>query len=452
MFSRGNWAIIGLDKGTKPEFIASLGNPHLMFDKSQLLALALAAAHQSTTFGINPFSSPRLDEAGLSLEGQSALAAYVALDLEERPDHSTPNATHTLTQPCFAFGENAFAFKDTSVFNPADAGTYGFWLVGNEWKDVNHILSVKEEFSYKQMDRPYKFLDASGKKAVDEMAKSVQHVARKQFPVILDFTHGYVFVESTSKADLLLVSALLKGLGAKTFALTWDFGDVDWPSNTLTQLYANTSESASFLNHAQDVERMGGDTDLAQPNENVELRGILSKYFSTTEMESEAWASISAPATLQLNPPSPTVVTVGNQTTATKVLHMVSEASILSATITLENRDIRIRKGEETLYRKPYMSFELSSALMESDAGAVLFRSLDFPAYRKSILRQVKKTGEVPSIGEFWGSWTKELNLAIYEFVGLIVSQIENPSENLGLRPMFEDGEGTDLVLDGESQ
>ncbi len=42
---------------------------------------------------------------------------------------------------------------------------YGLWAVSNEWKDVSDVASIKEQRSYRLMERPYQFLQATDKKA-----------------------------------------------------------------------------------------------------------------------------------------------------------------------------------------------------------------------------------------------------------------------------------------------
>ena len=64
MFGRSNWAVIGIDPESLDEFQEGLRTDLLILRASQLVALASARLHGgvSTTAGINPYGSPRLDE------------------------------------------------------------------------------------------------------------------------------------------------------------------------------------------------------------------------------------------------------------------------------------------------------------------------------------------------------------------------------------------------------
>ena len=62
MFGRGNWAIVGLAKESLEAFKASLEDRGLMIAVSQLAASAVTRHSKVDAVGINPFSTPRLDE------------------------------------------------------------------------------------------------------------------------------------------------------------------------------------------------------------------------------------------------------------------------------------------------------------------------------------------------------------------------------------------------------
>ena len=59
------------------------------------------------------------------------------------------------------------------------------------------------------LDRPYKFLQASDKKSVDQDTLGITAAVRKQVPVLLDFNDGRIYIESSNKKLIYMVTVRL---------------------------------------------------------------------------------------------------------------------------------------------------------------------------------------------------------------------------------------------------
>lgn len=403
MFGRGNWAIVGLAKESLEAFRTSLEDRALMVASSQMAASAITRHFSADALGINPFSSPRIDEQHpIALELQEELARYATSDQEARSGQSL--AAEILE--CEGYGVTVEQFQ----LHPT-MSWFGLWAVSNEWKDVSDLASIKEQRSYVLLDRPYRFLQATDKHTIDKETLGVTAAVRKQVPVLLDFNEGRVYIESTNKKLIHTITDRLKELGAGIIAVAWSYSRANWPAAILNKLYEGTQYLSDFQKRADEATRFKAKE--IEKLEDRELEKIVANYFSMTELPSELWAGISGPALIALHESSPPI-SVKAPTSATTLLHMTNDARILSGAITFQERvSTTTKKGEELTFRKDLLCIDLNDRINLTDAGAAMLRGFDVPALRKDIQREIRKSKEVPSIEQFWGNWLHELSNAV---------------------------------------
>jgi hypothetical protein len=403
MFGKGNWAIYGLNPESHTAFTTNLENLSLMLGASQLAAGAVTRYREADAFGINPYNAPRLDEKfPLASHSGAALAAW-ALRPTDDADMEPPS--NILEGPGYAFSAEAFQIHPNLPY-------YGFWFVDNEWKDVSHIASVKEQIAINNHERPYKFLNSDDKKVVDSAATGTTAAKRVQFPVLIDYQAGRVYVENTSPNLLFRVQTLLRALGAEVESVAWVFGETShWPTEVLQKLYADSSNKTVFIKAAEDASRFREDE--REEIEDPELKALVSKFFSTTQLESELWASLGAPAKVTLHK-TLGAIAVTTPVGATTLLQLTPDANPFAASIMLQERVSKIsRKGDEKVFRRDTLSFLLDDQMNLTDSGAAALRGFDLPAFRRGILREIKKSKRVPDINEFWASWLIQMNSAV---------------------------------------
>ncbi len=403
MFGFGNWAIVGLQKDSLETFKSSLEDRGLMIAVSQLAASAITRHSKVDALGMNPFSAPRLDEQhALGLDEEKELARYAALEAEARANSSVPAEI----LDCDGYGLNAQSFE----LHPT-LPWFGFWAVANQWKDVSDVASLKEQHSYAALERPYKFLQATDKKSVDGDIRGITAAMRKQFPVLLDFHEGRIYIESSSKKAIYEVTELLKKMGAEIISVAWSYSRSTWPSDILSKLYENTQYQDDFQKRADEATRFRPKE--IEKLEDKELEGIVANYFSMTELPNDLWAGVSAPAQIRLHATSQPIV-VKAPTSATTLLGMTSDAHVLAGSITFQERVTYLsKKGEERTFRKDVLSIDINDQINLTDVGAAMLRGFDMPAYRKDIQREIRKTKQVPSIEEFWSTWLHQMSNAV---------------------------------------
>src|SRR4051794_12094221 len=161
MFGRGAWAVFGLGKESLETFRTILDDRAVMVAASQLAASAITRYSKADTIGINPFSGPRLDEEhALAPELEPELAGYAGSELEERV---------TITLADEILNSEGYGVTEAQFRIHPNMPWYGLWAVINEWKDVSDVASVREQRAYRLLERPYKFLQATDKKTVEDV-------------------------------------------------------------------------------------------------------------------------------------------------------------------------------------------------------------------------------------------------------------------------------------------
>jgi hypothetical protein len=400
MFGRGTWAIVGLAKESLEAFRTSLEDRTIMVAASQMAASAITRQFSSDALGINPFSAPRLDEDHpLGLDHQEELARY-AMSEEEGRSVSEP------VLDCEGYGCTVAQFQlhDTMPW-------YGLWAVSNEWKDVSDLASIKEQRAYSLLERPYKFLSSIDKGSVDKETLGVTAAVRKQVPVLLDFNEGRVYIENNNKKLIYAITVQLNKLGAEIIPVAWTYSLPNWTATVVGRLYEGTQYQGDFQKRADEATRFQAKE--IEKLEDRELESIVANYFSMTELPGEIWAGISGPAQIRLHDTSPPIG-VKAPTSATTLLNMTNDATVISGAVTFQERVTFIGKnGEEVTFRKDLLCIDVNDRINLTDVGAAMLRGFDIPAFRKDILREIRKTKQVPSIEQFWGNWLHELSNAV---------------------------------------
>jgi hypothetical protein len=403
MFGRGSWAILGLTKESLEDFRNILDDRSMMVAVSQLAASALTRQFASDTLGFNPFGAPRLDEEHiLGPEQQEELARFSTLEQEARVEQGL--SPEILDSAGYGAGSDRFRIHDSLPW-------YGFWAVTNEWKDVSDLASIKEQRSYALLERPYKFLQPTDRKTVDQEALAVTAPIRKQVPVLLDFNEGRVYVESSNKKLIYAIGVRLRQMGADVVPVAWSYPVANWTAVIASKLYQGTSFQSDFEKRADEATRFKPKE--IEKLEDREMESIVANYFSMTELPSDLWVGISGPAQIRLHDASP-AIGVKAPTSATTLLNMTNDATVISGSLTFQERiTMESEAGGERSFRRDVLCVDINDKCNLSEAGAAMLRGFDAPAYRKDLQREIRKTREVPSIEQFWGSWLHELSNAV---------------------------------------
>lgn len=426
MFGRGAWAVFGLGKESLETFRTILEDRNIMVTASQLAAAAITRYSKADTIGVNPFNGPRLDEEHpLDPAFEPELAGYAGADLDQR---AATLADEILNCGGYGVTEAQFRIHPTMPW-------YGLWAVVNEWKDVSDVASVREQSSYRLLERPYKFLPATDKKTVEEATFGITAAIRKQIPVLLDFNEGRLYIENTNKKQIYTVTVILRRLGLDVIQVAWNYPRPNWPATILNKLYENTQYQSDFQRRAEEATRFRSSEIVKL--EDREVENIVSNFFSMTQLNTDLWVGISGPAQVRLHSASPPIG-VRAATSATTLLGMTDDSTIFSGALTVQEIvSGTSKKGVEYMFRKDVLRIDLNDRMNITEIGAAMMRGFDIPAFRKDILRDIKYTKNVPSIDQFWGMWLHEMSnsLRMVEMTFREVLELDG-SEEAGILPM----------------
>lgn len=435
MFGRGNWAIVGLVKESLEAFSISLADPMRMAVASQLAAGAVARLYGSDATGINPYNAPRLDEEQeLTLDQQTELARHAIADQEEGAATALP--AEILEGP--GYGRTVEAFQ----IHP-QLPWFGLWAVANEWKNASDLPSIKEQRSYVMLERPYKFLQPTDKRTVDDKTLDATAVSRTQVPVLLDFNQGRVYIESTNKKQIHAVIVSLSRLGAEIIPVAWNYPVNNWTEAILNRLYEGTQFRDEFAKRAEEAKRFK-ESEI-EKLEDREMEIIVSKFFSMTELGTGVWVGISGPARIRLHEAAPPVA-VRNPAMATTLLDLTADAAIVTGSLTIQECvTVTTKTGGERNIRRDIARFDVNDRINLTDIGAAMLRGFDMASHKKDVLREIRETRQVPAIPQFWGAWLHQLSNAVRTIEASFREVLELAGEEqAGIVPMQISGAAED--------
>jgi hypothetical protein len=411
MFGRGNWAVFGVESASIVGFQKALADPLTAFKVSQLAASITSKFQNQEALGINPFGSPRLDETVADVEAISNLS-----DILVRMDGDSLPNTEDLQ-----LIQNSLGFVGTEETMSLSNNKYGFWVVLNYPEDPTDPNSKKEQIAYTDRERPFKFLVKEEKKTIEDQVAAEAVLNRSQFPVLVDFQNGRVYVASSNKDDVISVADLLTKLGAKTFPLVWDFKYPTWPTEFLSRIVDNTHFTADMKKRADELARFREDEIEKLDDKQVEK--IVSTFFALAPLETELWAGLSTPARIRIHKPIDPV-TVASPSVAFSLLNMSNDAEVASAAVVFQELAIRNTKDGEKTFRRDVFTIDINDNVNLQDAGSALLRGFDLPQFKREVKTAIKAKGRL-TIKDFWYMWLDGLHLSILEFIDNVVGTLE---------------------------
>lgn len=403
MFGRGNWAIAGLAKESLEPFLQNLADPARMAVTSQLASAAVARLYGTDATGINPYSAPRLDEEQeLTVDHQTTLARHAIADQED--GSSEPIPAEILESP--AYGRTVETFR----IHP-ELPWFGLWAVTNEWKSAADLSSIKEGRSYVLLERPYKFLQPTDKRTVDDKTLDAIALSRSQVPVLLDFHQGRVYIESANKKQIHAIIVSLTRLGAEIVPVAWNYPLPNWTEAILNKLYERTQFREEFAKRADEAKRFK-ESEI-EKLEDREMEGIVSKFFSMTELGTGVWVGISGPTRIRLHEATPPVA-VRHPAMATTLLDVTADTGIVTGTLTFQEViTVTTKAGAERNIRRDIARLDLNDRINLTEIGTAMLRGFDMASHKKDVMREIRETRQVPAIPQFWGAWLHQLSNAV---------------------------------------
>jgi len=124
--------------------------------------------------------------------------------------------------------------------------------------------------------------------------------------------------------------------------------------------------------------------------------------------------------------------------TATTLMQITKEAKVTAGTLMWQEKGSSTSKtGVEYAYRKDLFCMALNDRVNMTEVGAAMMRSFDLPAFRKDLQREIRKSGQVPSIEQFWSGWLHEMSNAVRTVEGTFREILDiDGKEEAGIAPL----------------
>jgi hypothetical protein len=418
LFSKGHWSVLGIETDTLEAFQNGLKNRDEMFQLSQFANDIVCKFEQKDTTGINPFDHPRLDE-----EGQPSTDLHILNAALKDPTPQFSDELLSRVSDKFTYGDPAFRLHH-------DFPVYGLWIVHNVYKDVTDVNSKKEGLAYTNVSRPFKFLNKDDKKAVEATVNGGTTVVRKQFPVIIDFEQGRVYAGTTSQDSVQALRGVIKRIGGDVHSLRWEFDGADWYERFISRLMNKSAYQAEFDTRADELTRFRADEIEKLDDKTVEK--IVANYFSMTQLDSGTWVGLSVDTKVRLHKGGePVLVTVPGD--VTNMLKKVDTGNVFACQAIFQERLERTRKGVPVVYFKDAYSIELSDKNQLVDVGAVLLRNFEVRGFKRSIIREIKKSKQELTISHYWFEYARQMRNCVFEFIENVADTLELDRSKAGI-------------------
>lgn len=421
LFGRGVWSIFGIRKSSLTAFQGSLQDPVKLFGLSQLMASAQTKFKGNASFGINPFAKPRKDET---------TDERLLLPNEEMVDKEPIELADA--------AEYSAGFGSESAEYTLSDGTFGFWVVINDFEDVTDPKSKQEAMAYEQAGRPFKFLNKEEKKGIEGNIKAQAVGSRLQFPVLVDFNAELVFVANGKAENVGIARNLIAALGGEDFSLAWQFNGYDWPGNFLNVVNDNMRDTYRNAMQARADEFSRFSPDEIEKLDDRMMETVVSNYFSMTELETGQWAGLGTPAQVRLyKSNAPVVASAAHPSVAFSLLAGFDDAKIASAAVVFQSLESRFKKEVEVQWRKDLFTLDVNDNINLTDAGAAMLRGFDMPGYKKELKQFAKAQGSV-TIADYWQQWLTGMKEAVNTFTDNVVETLYPTAPDktkFGLRP-----------------
>lgn len=424
LFARGVWSVFGIRKTSLDAFRASLADKAKLAQVSQLVAIARTKFGGAPSCGINPYAEPRKDE-GITSDNLAVLTDQIAKE-------KFSDIADSWGEFCGS-DENEFALGDNQ---------YGFWFVINDYEDVSDPKSKAEALAYREASRPFKFLSKDEKKVIEANVTASAVMARKQFPVLVDFNSETVYAASGNAEEVGMVRSTIESLEGDDFSLAWQFETPDWPSKFLGTVNDKNKFVADMTARADELTRFRPD-EIEKLDDKM-LESIVSNYFAMSELETGLWCGLGTPARIRIFKPSEPV-SASNPSTAFSVLYQFSKAEVAAAACVFQNLDSKFdKKGNERQYRIDLFTIDVNDNVNLSDAGAAMLRGFDIPTFKREMKRAAKNRGSGLTIGEYWKEWFSAMKTAVYTFTDNVTETLKIDKDKYGLKPYEGEAAGAE--------
>lgn len=437
MFSKGTWTILKINKPEDAtvdpveQFRTTLTDSGTQF--IPVCAISRAIQEQTQTFGLAPYSHPRL--------GDEEEVQYEATGVPQIESLETFLATHPdFVDWTYADGkftsESGMSTLDGAKFWEPNLdnwqilpGVYGMWLMGFEYMDANDSASKKEKIAY-DYNAPFKLQSGELKKQITEQVADLNTFTRKHYQIILDFNQGYAWINSAGKPVVETSLAILDELGLSLSTPDNLLEDADGSvmgadsiTGAINKLYQGSEINAEVLERLAAVKLHG--VAGIEPHENATMEKILKAFCAFTEAQG-FHIGMSGPIGIFLNENMPSPTGVKTNFEALELMEWSEGTSICEADLTFTEYIERTTKsGEVKRMLSKRFSIHATPAIYHKEAPGLIVRGINIENFKFTVKTHVKATDRQPTIQEYWAMYYDSLKTSVFTYFSVLKDVVE---------------------------
>lgn len=217
LFTKGNWTRFGVAPDESLEALKQLlDDPRRLFMSSAFVArtLLLGNSEMDTSVGVNPPCWPcgdapfPLTQVTLDRKVHPVVGAQLADDTNLTPWDLPEKVDDALVDEGIMFGAHDRYWGSQAehfLLVGEDTPVYGFWFVFLKREGLDDLNALKEHAAATSNGQPFRTLVGSSKTDITKALESdglVDYISRKQFPVVIDFRTGDIWVGTATKGLL----------------------------------------------------------------------------------------------------------------------------------------------------------------------------------------------------------------------------------------------------------
>lgn len=193
----------------------------------------------SDSHGLNRISSPRgelelydkiLDITGLGDSDSDKLKDIMVESFIGKYEDIKESNTLVVNDESWDFELSLDGLYPTLEDLKLNEDRLAFWFVTRKRVNLEDLDSQKESLAIKEHNVPFKLLKGDARKVIMANLEEEIHSDRKQFPVLVNLQNGRIYVGTTNKKSLEMLSGFFQNnFGVPMFGTTLTFGDTSTP-------------------------------------------------------------------------------------------------------------------------------------------------------------------------------------------------------------------------------
>jgi len=193
----------------------------------------------------------------------------------------------------------------------------------------------------------------------------------------------------------------------------WKFVEGDWITKFLNSTVGTRLYADQINKRANDKRTFTGAE--VEPFEDPTIERIVDKHFAVVDPGTGLQYALSPTATVTLYPGG-SPITVSDPSDLINLFAYHVKAVLDTAHLIFQEVETKETKKGTKTFRTDLFSFDLNQNVILWDAGAALIRGFDVPNFKRSVIKEIRKTKQEMPISFYWSEWLRQMNEGVHTF------------------------------------